>query len=197
MSGQAKDLFGSTSIYKPWSISHNLIQTTLRWCYWYSSVCALTHAHIRSAPIWLQVRASTYSLNQSGTEQESFGFTFTILPGRRLLDFPSFFSSRKGTLALSYAWKWWERLALAIGGHIFQEKKKKVHHNINFRSDRGRFFPGIGSCKHLTARCERLLGSWMKPKEFDAFYSAPRTASIYLRAFKPFSSTQTQSPLHH
>lgn len=88
-------------------------------------MCALTHAHIRSAPIWLQVRASTYSLNQSGTEQESFGFTFTILPGRRLLDFPSFFSSRKGTLALSYAWKWWERLALAIGGHIFQEKKKK------------------------------------------------------------------------
>lgn len=94
VSGQAKDLFGSTCIYKHWSISHNLIQTTLRWwseCYWHSSVCALTHAHILAAPIWLQVRASTHALNQPGTEQEGFGFTFTILPGRRLLYFPSFF----------------------------------------------------------------------------------------------------------
>lgn len=57
-------------------------------------------------------------------------------------------------------------------GNGWSHLKKKVHRNINFRSDRGRFFPGIGSCKHLTARCERLLGSWMRPKKFSAFYSA-------------------------
>lgn len=110
--------------------------------------------------------------------------------------FPAFFFQERYTcpklclemVGTSGSCHWWSH---------FSRKKKKVHRNVNFRSDRGRFFPGIGSCKHLTARCERLLGSWMKPKEFDAFYSAPRTARIYLRAFKPFSSTQTQSPLHH
>lgn len=55
---------------------------------------------------------------------------------------------------------------------FFKKKKKKVHCNINFRSDRGGFFPGIGSCKPLAARCDRPPGSWMRPKEFNAFYSA-------------------------
>lgn len=137
---------------------------------------SLTHAHILLAPIWLKVRASIYALNRSGTEQESFAFAFTILAGGRLLYFSSTFLQEEGTPAQSRAWKWWECLALAkgreMGGHIFQEKKKKVHCNINFRSVRGGYFPGIGSCKPVAARRERPPGSWMRPKEFNAFYSA-------------------------
>lgn len=43
--------------------------------------------------------------------------------------FPALFLQEEGTPAQSHAWKRWECLALAegreMGGHIFQEKKKK------------------------------------------------------------------------
>lgn len=138
---------------------------------------SLTHAHILLAPIWLKGRASIYALNRSGTERESFAFAFTILAGGRLLCFSSTFPPGRGYTCPKPCLETVGMPGSCRGegngwSHFSRKKKKKVHCNINFRSDRGGFFPGIGSCKPLAARCDRPPGSWMRPKEFNAFYSA-------------------------
>lgn len=99
-------------------------------------------------------------------------------------------------------------LLLLRGGKRVSSSFKQKKIKINCWKDRGRFFPILGSCKRLTARCECPPGSWMRPKGFNTFPSAaerlpaPHQGSSMERQhlFQVFQTIfqhpPTQCPLH-
>lgn len=130
-------------------------------------------AQIPSALIWLEVRAAIDALIQPGTDQESLDFAFTISAGGRLLYSSKRSSSRKRThLPRAPSGTGGSVLLLPRGGKRVGTSFKKKRIKVGLSVEEIEFFPILGSCKHLTARCECPPGSWMRPKGFPAFHGA-------------------------